>query len=178
VAEDVALSKRMAYVLRHDPGSAGLELDAGGWVDLAALVAALDVDLGDVEGVVRSSSKQRYAILDGRIRAQQGHSVPVDLGLGAVEPPGVLWHGTAEHSLASILEIGLERRSRHHVHLSADVATAEVVGRRHGKPVVLRVEAGQMHENGWAFSVSGNGVWLVEAVPPRYLTPVEGGWTG
>lgn len=163
----------MAFVLRHDPASAGLILDVGGWVDLDLLAGALGVSRGEVEGVVRSSSKQRYALLDGRIRAQQGHSVDVDLGLGATEPPDELWHGTAERNLTSILERGLERRARHHVHLSADVDTARVVGGRHGKPLVLRVAAGVMHRDGWAFRLSGNGVWLVDAVPAAYLTPLE-----
>ena len=121
--------------------------------------------------LVHSSTKQRYALLDGRIRAQQGHSVPVDLGLGVVEPPDVLWHGTADRFLADILRSGLERRSRHAVHLSADAETAKAVGGRHGRPVVLRVDAAAMHAGGWAFTVSGNGVWLVDAVPPEYLSP-------
>lgn len=173
MGEDVGLSKRMAFVLRHDPGSADLELDTGGWVTLDELAAALGVTAAEIGAVVRESSKQRYAVLAGRIRAQQGHSVAVDLGLGVAVPPHELWHGTAEKSLPGIDDRGLERRSRHHVHLSADVETALQVGGRHGRPVVLRVAAGRMYDDGWAFSVTGNGVWLVDAVPPGYLSRLE-----
>ncbi len=167
--EDVRLSKRVSYVLRHAPQSVGLELDAGGWVGIDDLAAALGTSRPRLEELVRSSSKQRYALLGDRIRAQQGHSVPVDLGLGATAPPASLWHGTAERSLPSILAAGLCRRSRHAVHLSGDPATARAVGARHGRPVVLRVRAAAMHDDGWVFSVTGNGVWLVHHVPPAYL---------
>lgn len=170
VPEDVRLSKRLSFVLRHRPDSAGLELDAGGWVDLAELCRALGVSPGEVEAVVAASSKQRYALLDGRIRAQQGHSVAVDLGYGASEPPSALWHGTATRNVDSILREGLHRRARHAVHLSVDRATAEAVGRRRGPAVVLQVASGRMSADGHVFTVSGNGVWLVHHVPAGYLT--------
>ena len=168
--EDVRLSKRVAFVLRHAPESVGLRLDPGGWVSAEALADALSVTRAQLEELAASSAEQRYAVADGRIRAQQGHSVEVDLGLEASTPPPVLWHGTAERSLPAVLDQGLSRRGRHAVHLSADPGTAHRVGARHGRPVVLRVDARAMAADGWLFTVSGNGVWLVEHVPPRYLS--------
>lgn len=173
MAEDVALSKRLAYVLRHRPDSVGLVLDPGGWVSVAELCRRLDVSRATVEAVVAASSKQRYAMENGRIRAQQGHSVPVELGYVSREPPALLWHGTAARNLDVILSEGLRRGRRHAVHLSPDVATARNVGSRHGTPCVLQVHSGRMFCEGHLFSLSGNGVWLVEHVPPSYLTPLR-----
>ena len=169
---DVRLSRRMAYVLRHRPDAVGLELDEAGWADLDALVAALRTTRGAVLAVVREDAKQRYAVQDGRVRAQQGHSRPVDLGLEPRTPPDVLWHGTAERALAAVLREGLTPRARHAVHLSPDPATARQVGARRGSAVVLRVDAAAMAREGSVFTVSGNGVWLVDAVPPRHLAVV------
>lgn len=107
---------------------------------------------------------------DGRtIRARQGHSISVDLGLAPLDPPSQLYHGTAQHFEPSIRAQGLQRRSRRHVHLSADVATASKVGQRHGKPVVITVESGLMQRDGYRFYQSENGVWLVDMVPAEYL---------
>lgn len=169
-------------MLRHDPASVGLTLDRAGWVGVDDLLEALrtadvDVSRGALDEVVRTSDKQRFAF-DGtgtRIRAQQGHSVPVDLGLEPQDPPAVLWHGTVDRFLDAILAEGLAPRQRHHVHLSPDVATARVVGARRGAPVLLRVDAAAMAADGHVFRCSGNGVWLVDAVPPRYLEVVDGG---
>ena len=121
--------------------------------------------------VVRSSDKQRFAFsADGlRIRANQGHSIDVALGLEAAMPPDVLFHGTASRVLAAILSTGLDKRQRHHVHLTHDLATAMAVGRRYGAPVVLEIDAARMHADGHAFHRSANGVWLVEHVPPACL---------
>ena len=129
------------------------------------------VSRAELEEVVGRNDKRRFAFDESgtRIRAQQGHSIPVDLGLEPVEPPSVLYHGTGECSVQTILENGLYKMGRHHVHLSPDVAAAKKVGSRRGRPVVLEVEAGDMHREGWTFYLSGNGVWLVEHVPPRYL---------
>lgn len=176
------LSKRLSLVLRHDPASVGLTLDPAGWVRVDDLLEALrtadvDVSRAALDEVVRTSDKQRFAF-DGtgtRIRAQQGHSVPVDLGLDPEDPPAVLWHGTVDRFLGAILAEGLAPRQRHHVHLSPDVATARVVGARRGAPVLLRVDAAAMAADGHVFRCSGNGVWLVDAVPPRYLEVVDGG---
>lgn len=171
----VRRSKRLAFVLRHDPSSAGLALDPNGWVDVEALLAALGLTRADLDAVVAGNDKQRYAIQPGpdgrdRIRASQGHSVPVDLGLTARQPPDVLFHGTSVAVLASIREQGLLPGARHHVHLSPDRPTALRVGRRRSGPVaLLAVDAGAMSRAGHAFFVSDNGVWLTAHVPPAYL---------
>jgi putative RNA 2'-phosphotransferase len=172
----VRLSKRLAFVLRHDPGSAGLLLDPNGWVDVDALLAALHMTRPVLDAVVDSNDKRRYAIRrgpDGRdqIRASQGHSVTVDLDLIPVPPPDVLFHGTSAHALAAIRSQGLLPGARHHVHLSPDRPTALRVGRRRAGPVaLLAVDAAAMAGAGHAFFVSDNGVWLTAHVPPAYLT--------
>ncbi|WP_203928818.1 RNA 2'-phosphotransferase [Virgisporangium ochraceum] len=175
-AHMVKLSKRMSKALRHDPGRVGLTLDPGGWVPVADLLSALGVDRGDIDAVVAGNDKQRFAIVRGpdgveRIRASQGHSVPVDLGLVPVEPPERLYHGTNEAAVASIRATGLNRGGRHHVHLSTDEPTARRVGGRRGGPVViLEVEAGAMARDGFEFYRSDNGVWLTAEVPTRYIS--------
>ncbi|BCB90238.1 RNA 2'-phosphotransferase [Phytohabitans suffuscus] len=173
----VRLSRRLSYILRHDPGSVGLALDPQGWVAVDELLAALGsaVSRADLDAVVAGNDKRRYAIRVGpgdrdEIRASQGHSVPVDLGLAAVAPPPVLFHGTSAAALASIRARGLERGGRHHVHLSPDVTTARAVGRRRRGPVaVLTVDAAAMAAAGHRFYRSANGVWLTDHVPPEYL---------
>ena len=177
----VRRSKRLSLVLRHRPSLVAVELDERGWVGVPVLLEALarhgwPISRDELADVVADNDKQRFEWdLDAdRIRARQGHSLAVDLDLPVVAPPDVLFHGTTRRNLASILRGGLDRRARHHVHLSADVATARRVGARHGEPVVLRVAAAQMAEDGHEFRVSTNGVWLVDAVPPSYLEPLEG----
>lgn len=171
----VKLSKRMSKALRHDPARAGLTLEPGGWVPVADLVAALGVDRADVDTVVANNDKLRFSIVRGpdgveRIRASQGHSVPVDLGLVPVEPPERLYHGTNADAVPSIRETGLNRGGRHHVHLSVDEPTARRVGaRRGGAVVVLSVSAGAMARDGFEFYRSDNGVWLASEVPSRYI---------
>ena len=170
---DRALSKRLSYVLRHQPGSIGLTLGDGGWVAVDELLAALArhgraVSRAELDRVVADNDKQRFALdaTGARIRAQQGHSLPVDLGLEPAEPPPVLFHGSPRRNLASILAQGLHRGGRHHVHLSPDVATARRVGARRGDAVVLEVDTAAV---GGAFYRSGNGVWLTDEVPPQAL---------
>ncbi len=172
----VRVSKFLSKFLRHDPAGLGLTLEPGGWVlvdDLLAGCARKGMRLSwkDLEEIVESSDKQRFSFDDTgeRIRANQGHSVPVDLQLPPVAPPAVLYHGTAEHVVETVLRTGLQKMSRHHVHLSADVPTARKVGSRHGKPVVLVVDAEAMSRAGILFYRSANGVWLVDEVPPQYL---------
>jgi putative RNA 2'-phosphotransferase len=174
---DRRLSTVLSLVLRHDPSVVGISLDPGGWVDLDELVAGIQerrpgVTRADIERVVATNDKQRFALDEtrNRIRANQGHSVLVDLGLPRRRPPAVLFHGTVEANVARILREGLNRRSRHAVHLSPDRATAARVGARRGRPAVLRVDAERMHTDGYEFSVSANGIWLVEAVPLEYLS--------
>ncbi|QDV38199.1 RNA 2'-phosphotransferase [Tautonia plasticadhaerens] len=172
----VRVSKFLSLVLRHRPESIGLTLDEGGWASVEDLIARagrhgtrLSREL--IAEVVASNDTQRFRLSEygSRIRASQGHSISVELGLEPVEPPGVLDHGTATRFLDSILRDGLRPSGRQHVHLSGDVPTAEAVGRRHGRPVVLEVASGRMVEDGFPFFRSDNGVWLTARVPPGYL---------
>jgi putative RNA 2'-phosphotransferase len=168
----VRLSKRLSHVLRHRPDSVGLTLDAAGWVDVDQLLTALGWTRAQLDEVVTRNDKQRFA-LDGtgtRIRASQGHSVAVELGYAPETPPDVLFHGTVDRFLPAIREQGLRPGNRHAVHLSPDVDTARRVGGRRGRPVVLRVDAAAMAQDGVVFTLSANGVWLVDAVAPRYLS--------
>jgi putative RNA 2'-phosphotransferase len=174
--DDRRTSKLLSYVLRHRPAEAGITLDLQGWVAIDALLAGLAargtvLTRADLDRIVAADSKRRYAYSEdgARIRANQGHSVDVELGYEPATPPPLLYHGTALRNLDSILATGLDRRERHHVHLSATIATARQVGARHGRPVVLHVDAARMHADGFAFFVTANGVWLVERVPPAYL---------
>jgi putative RNA 2'-phosphotransferase len=168
------VSKRLSYVLRHDPGSVGIKLDEAGWVGIDELLAALGshglrLRREQLDEVVQTNDKQRFIIEGDRIRANQGHSVAVDLDLPPAPPPDVLFHGTPQRNVAPILERGLDKGGRHHVHLSPDVATAQKVGQRRGKAVVLRIDAAGMARDGYRFFVSDNGVWLTEHVPAGYI---------
>lgn len=170
------ISKFLSLVLRHDPQRIGIELDAAGWTDIAILQARAaqagrPIARELIERIVAENDMQRFAIsADGlRIRANQGHSVEVDLELPVIAPPEFLYHGTAERFLPSILATGLERRNRHHVHLTANRATAINVGSRYGRPVVLRVASRRMVEAGHEFRCSENGVWLVDAVAVGFM---------
>ena len=170
-------SKRLSYVLRHAPASIGLELDAAGWVEVDVLLEALAahgtrLDRATLERVVADSDKQRFAFDETgtRIRANQGHSVPVELGYAPQEPPAVLFHGTPVRNVAAILEQGLRPGDRHAVHLSPDEQTARRVGERRGRCAVLQVDAAGLARSGAVFTCSANGVWLVEAVPARFVS--------
>jgi putative RNA 2'-phosphotransferase len=163
------LSHRLSYLLRHAPHEAGLTLQPGGWVPLGPLLAHLKVTREQVERVVTASDKQRFALDGDRIRANQGHSVPVDLELSPQLPPPVLYHGTFAGALPAIRREGLRAMNRHHVHLSPDTRTASRVGARRGPAVLLTVRAQQMHAAGHLFYRSENGVWLVDAVPTEFL---------
>jgi putative RNA 2'-phosphotransferase len=172
----VSTSKFLSLVLRHQPELIGLSLDTNGWADLRELVRLahasghrLTVD--DILVIVRSSEKQRFTLDSSgqKIRANQGHSVEVDLELQPVQPPAVLYHGTATRFLPSIHQSGLIKGARHHVHLSLDANTASAVGGRHGYPVVLTVFAEDMWRSGCVFYQSKNGVWLTDHVPASYI---------
>lgn len=172
----VRLSKFLGLVLRHKPEMIGLPLDARSGADVAELLTkakahGVTFTRPQLEQIVATNDKQRFALSpDGqRIRANQGHSIKVDLGLEPQLPPPHLYHGTATRFLDSIRQQGLLARGRDHVHLSADVETAVRVGQRHGQPVVLTIQAGAMHNAGLLFYRSANGVWLVAQVPPHYL---------
>lgn len=174
--EMIRLSKFLSLILRHDPEKVGLVLEEGGWVEVHTLLVALQkaghrVDESLLHQVVRENDKQRFAFNEDstKIRANQGHSVRVDLGLHPIPPPEILYHGTATRFLESILATGLQPQSRTYVHLSPDYDTAVKVGARHGKPVVLKVEAARMVADGFLFYRADNGVWLTEQVPSQYL---------
>jgi putative RNA 2'-phosphotransferase len=181
---DKQISKFLSLVLRHQPEIAALVLDEQGWAPVDAVMASLQRRFGqytrpELEELVRTSDKQRFAFDESgeRIRANQGHSLSVNLGLAPVVPPEVLFHGTNRRVLPAILEEGLIKGNRHHVHLSGDAETAKKVGdRRAGGTIILRVRAGEMAAAGFDFFRSANGVWLTDAVPPAYLdVPAEGG---
>ncbi|PWW22005.1 putative RNA 2'-phosphotransferase [Geodermatophilus normandii] len=173
----VRVSKRLSHVLRHRPDTVGVRLDEAGWVDVDTLLAALaahglPLTREDLDRVVAGNDKQRFAYDDRgtRIRASQGHSVPVALGYTAEPPPDVLFHGTPVRNLPAVLAEGLRPGRRHAVHLSPDAATARAVGERRGRAAVLRVDAAGLAATGAVFTRSANGVWLVDAVPPAFLT--------
>ncbi|QQC63182.1 RNA 2'-phosphotransferase [Paraburkholderia ginsengisoli] len=188
-AGHAAVSRLLSKILRHEPEMVGIRLDRQGWVSVDELIRAIErtarnanaskrlrtlptVTRELILAVVATNEKQRFSLSqDGlRIRAAQGHSIGVDLGYADMEPPAVLYHGTAWSNWESIAADGLTPRTRHAVHLSTDVNTATRVGARHGQPLVLVVDAAQMHADGYSFARSDNGVWLTPAVPTAYLS--------
>ena len=182
----VKRSKYLARHLRHQPEALGLTLDPGGWVAVDALLAAMrrhgiELSRAQLDEIVARNNKQRFSFDETgtRIRANQGHSIPVDLQLAPATPPDALYHGTSKATIGPILREGLQKMRRQHVHLSRDKATAIKVGSRHGAPIVLLVDAAAMARDGYQFFLSDNGVWLTESVPPHYLrilAPTE--WQG
>ena len=173
---DVKLGRFLSLVLRHDPDAAGISLDRHGWADVAALLAGVrrtgrQIDRETLERIVRENDKQRYSFNEDhtKIRANQGHSIQVDIELPAADPPPYLYHGTAARFLPSIRREGIKKMSRQYVHLSGDYQTAVEVGRRHGAPAVLMIDAEAMARDGAAFCRSENGVWLCEYVAPEYF---------
>lgn len=175
-ARRVRLSKWLSLVLRHQPESIGVSLDGAGWIPVKDLLSALSahgerVSRDDLAELVRTSDKQRFAFDETgeRIRANQGHSVAIDLALPKATPPPRLFHGTPQRFLDAIRKEGLIKGERHHVHLSSDEATAKNVGQRRGAAVVLQVCAGDMANDGHVFYRSANGVWLTAHVPPRFI---------
>ncbi|MCU0533142.1 MAG: RNA 2'-phosphotransferase [Hydrococcus sp. Prado102] len=172
----VKISKYLSKHLRHTPERLGLILAPGGWVSVEELLACCAkhrffVTRSELEEVVAKNDKQRFSFDTTKklIRANQGHSVEIDLQLEPQIPPAILYHGTGKTSVKSILDKGLLKMSRHHVHLSQDIETARKVGTRHGYPVVFAVDAASMHEAGFSFYCSDNGVWLIDSVGPEYL---------
>ncbi len=177
---DVTRSKLLSLLLRHKPEEAGLILGEGGWVSVDDLLAGLQrlgkpMTRADIDRLVRTSDKQRFTLSEdsNMIRAAQGHSVDVEMNHAPAIPITDLYHGTAHRFLDAILASGLAPMSRQHVHLSSDVETAVRVGQRHGRPVVLRVDAERMHADGYVFFRADNGVWLTNAVPAGYLDQIS-----
>lgn len=169
------LSRYMSLILRHKPETIGISLDEHGWANVNELIAGIAKDnefnMDILEEIVRTDNKQRYSFNEDKtlIRANQGHSVPVDVELDVMTPPEFLWHGTGEKYVASIDVQGLIPKSRLYVHLSKDEETAVKVGSRHGKPVLYRVKSKDMAREGYEFYLSKNGVWLTKEVPAQYL---------
>ena len=173
------LSRYMSLILRHKPEVIGITLDEHGWASVNDLICGIEknnpgFNMDILEQIVRTDSKQRYSFNDDKslIRANQGHSVNVDVELKEKEPPEYLYHGTGEKYVKSINQDGLIPKSRLYVHLSKDIKTAENVGKRHGKEVVYRINSGQMYRDGYKFYLSENGVWLTKEVPIKYLEMV------
>lgn len=176
---DIQLGRFLSLVLRHDPSAVGITLDEHGWADVESLISGMErsghrINMDTLERIVRENNKKRYSFNEDhtKIRANQGHSLSVDVELEEVVPPDILYHGTAVGHVDSIMRNGLNRQSRQHVHLSEKWETAVSVGARHGKPIILRVDAAAMHQAGYVFWMSENGVWLCEEVPVRYLNIV------
>jgi len=173
----VKVGKFLSCVLRHKPDMIGLELDLGGWANIEELISKskkIKLTREIIDKVVETNNKKRYKISDDgqRIRASQGHSIPVDLGLEPKEPPELLYHGTADRNLDMVKKEGLKRMNRQYLHLSIDEETAIQVGQRHGKPVVIPIKARDMYLEGFLFYLSDNNVWLTNYVPPEFMGDV------
>ena len=178
--ENTTISKLLSLVLRHSPETLGIELDENGWTDVDILIdkikgKGISINLDILKYVVETNAKKRFAFNEtfDQVRANQGHSVDVVLGYESRQPPTILYHGTATNSVSQIQLNGLQKMKRHHVHLSADIETALKVGQRHGKPVVLEILAGQMHQNKFDFYLSDNGVWLTDHVPASFIKSLD-----
>ena len=164
-------SKFLSLILRHKPEEIGITLDEHGWANVKELLAGLNIDMTTLEQIVSTDDKQRYSFNEDKtlIRANQGHSIPVDVELEKAQPPEFLWHGTGKKYIDSICRDGLISKSRLYVHLSSDAQTAISVGQRHGDVVLLRINARKMYQDGYKFYLSRNGVWLTKHVPISYL---------
>ncbi len=170
------ISRFLSYHLRHSPEKLGLELEAGGWVSVISLLKATQknkfmITLTELEEVVKNNDKKRFSFNETKtkIRANQGHSIPIDLQLNPLVPPPILYHGTYHKVIKKIVKKGIKKMSRHHVHLSETKETALQVGSRRGKAIVLSINAQQMYEDRITFYCSDNGVWLVDFIDPKYL---------
>ena len=177
----IKLGKFLSLVLRHKPEVIDVQLDPQGWINVDTLLNQCRlhgkaIDRPTLEAIIATNNKQRYILSeDGKkIRANQGHSIPVILEYEPVTPPPLLYHGTAEHFVESIMEKGLLKQNRHHVHLSSDLETASQVGRRHGKLVILQIDARKMQSEGLFFYLTPNKVWLTEHVPKEYIKIAPG----
>lgn len=171
------ISKFISMILRHKPEVINITLDEHGWANVDELIAGIakqykGFGMSELEEIVRTDNKQRYSFNEDKtlIRANQGHSIPVDVELEEKEPPKVLYHGTGEKYVNSIDRQGLRPKSRLYVHLSKDHDTAVKVGIRHGEPVVYKIDAAKMYQDGYKFYESVNKVWLTESVPTKYMT--------
>lgn len=179
-SEHTEASKFLSLILRHKPETIGIKLDSEGWALVQDII--INSEKGEIsfteellKSIVAKSEKQRFEFNESctKIRCYQGHSLSIELGLKAAEPPQDLFHGTATRFLQSLLAHGLKKQKRQYVHLSLDIATARAVGTRYGKPVILKISARKMFQDGHIFYLSGNGVWLTDSVPPQYIENQE-----
>ena len=176
-------SKFISLILRHRPGIIGITLDEHGWADVQELISGVNnseghtLDMETLEEIVLTDEKQRYSFNEDHtlIRANQGHSIPVDVELKEMVPPAILWHGTGEKYVPSIDKQGLIPKGRLYVHLSSDTETARKVGSRHGKPVIYEIDCRKMGEDGYRFYLSENGIWLTKSVPAKYMKKESNG---
>jgi len=175
--ENTHLSKLLSYILRHKPEEYGIVLDENGYANVDELISKLNahnenISFEILQYIVDTNNKKRFAFNNDltKIRASQGHSVDVELGYSEQQPPAILYHGTVEKFLASIMQDGLQKMQRHHVHLSTDKTTATKVAERRGIPIILEIKAGEMFANGHKFYLSDNGVWLTDYVPAQFIT--------
>ena len=170
------IGKFICLILRHKPNSIGISLDENGWANTQELLNGLNaagkkVDIEQLINIVNTDNKRRFSFNSdkSKIRANQGHSIPVNLGLLELVPPTILYHGTSEKFIESIKQNGIQKRSRQYVHLSSNIETAVAVGKRHGNPIVLKINTEQMFLDGYKFYLSENGVWLTDNVPYQYV---------
>ena len=170
------IGKFLSLVLRHEPQKIGIVLDENGWANVKELIQKCEkhrvsFTMTDLEEIVATNDKKRYSFNadKSKIRANQGHSINIELNLTPVEPPEFLYHGTADRFLDSIMENGIKKMNRQHVHLSKDIQTAQKVGARHGRVIVLKIMSGAMHNDGKIFYLSDNGVWLTDYIDPKYI---------
>lgn len=177
---DTKISKYISLILRHKPEEIGLKLDEYGYLNVSDLINGLnkswkDFNMDDLERIVREDSKQRYSFNEdkSKIRANQGHSISVNLELQSIKPPNKLYHGTGRKYLDSILKNGLIKKERQYVHLSGDIETASIVGKRHGELVVLEIDSESMFNKGIKFYLSKNNLWLCDYVPVEYIKEIS-----
>lgn len=175
----ISMGKFISLILRHKPETVGLSLDNNGWVDVEELLSAINktrrLSFKELEDIVNTNNKKRFSFNDDKtkIRANQGHSIDVDVELEKKTPPNILFHGTSIKSVPSIMKMGLLPMSRLYVHLSSDESTAYKVGLRHGRPVILTIDSSKMYEDGIDFFLSKNGVWLTKNVASKYISIIE-----
>jgi putative RNA 2'-phosphotransferase len=164
-------SKYLSYILRHNPEKANLKLEKDGWVLISDILKNINISMSEIEEIVALDDKQRFSFDSNKtkLRANQGHSVNIDIHFKKEIPPVVLYHGTSKRFLSSILKSGLDKRNRQYVHLSPDEKTAYDVGIRHGEPIILKINCNTMVQDGYDFFLSENGVWLTDNIPPKYI---------
>lgn len=173
--EEQKISKFISLILRHKPEIINVTLDKNGWCDTETLLKACKITIEDLTSIVNNDNKQRYSFNADKtkIRANQGHSINVDLTLNPIKPPLMLYHGTSTKYLKSIMQEGIKKMNRQYVHLSDNVETARTVGKRHGKPILLQVDSNKMYNDGYDFYLSDNKVWLSNYIPAKYIKQLE-----